>query len=1125
MVPSKFGRYQILGEVGRGGMARVYRAMDPRFEREVAVKVLPSEVMDEAMFRARFEREAKVIAALEHPAIVTVYDFGDQEGQPYLVMRHMPGGSLRDRLSQGSLTPDQAVHLIRRMASALDYAHERGIIHRDLKPGNILFDGRGDPYLTDFGIVKMAQGGATLTGESIIGTPAYMSPEQAQGDTTIDHRTDIYSLGVILFEMLTGKQPYSADTPISLALKHIREPIPRLKDFGRHVPEGMQAVIDKAMAKSPVDRYGSAAQMARAVDSLGVGEASEVEETSVAEPFESVLAAAPEGIPPVGGSTGGETGLGATLQPLASPAGDTAAAAEHEAAPASAEPIAGMGGPERGWLRSIPTYAWIGGGAAAVAILGLGLYFAFAMRNANSPKPAASPVSPAVVATSPSEPQPAAWPEVSGAPPAENVAAFYYPWFGNPDLDGDWRMWQGAGRQPPDDLASDYYPLLGPYSSMDPAIVAQHFAWLREAGVGIVVAAWGGPGDPTDEAVPQILEAADHYGLRVAFQIEAYGERNAGTLVDHLRYLVDTYGGHPSIYKTPDATLWVANPEPRPLFFLADPHVQPGAAGQADVGYWNEALDAIHQSNLGVILAGNSDVVWVTEGHFDGLYNDIPPIPEGGQAFGWARQLPPGAWYVPSVIPGFSAKQVGSPVDTFLPRNNGGTYDSQWESALAQEVSPNLIAITSFNGWQEGTQIEPALSEGKPGGPDAYSDYGDLGPFGYLERTREWVDRLQGRQIGGPFECRDPMGCVTYGPNDPIKLASALVISGPNADLGTDSQRGVQIAIEFKGQVDGHDITLQAEDDGCNAEGGQVAGQKIVSDPTILGVIGTSCSGAGVPMSQLVSEAGYFMVSPSNTSPVLTDPNQAWNPGYLRTAHNDKVQGSAMADFVYHTLGLRTAAAIHDGDPYTEGLANAFRTAFESLGGKVVAFTAINVGDTDMHPVLSGVAAAGPPQFIYFPVFTSECAFLAKQSKEVAGLENTVVAAADGCISTAAAQAIGPAGEGMYFSGPDVSFTGDLNERFNAAYRADFGTDPISVFHAHAFDATNMIFACIEQVGVQDPDGALHIGRQAMRDCLYATKNFQGITGNLTCDQYGDCADPKISVSQLQKGKYVKIWP
>lgn len=375
-----------------------------------------------------------------------------------------------------------------------------------------------------------------------------------------------------------------------------------------------------------------------------------------------------------------------------------------------------------------------------------------------------------------------------------------------------------------------------------------------------------------------------------------------------------------------------------------------------------------------------------------------------------------------------------------------------------------------------------------------------------------------------PFECTDALGCVNYAPDEPIRIASALVISGPNTDLGLDSQHGVEIAIDFKGQVLGHDVELQAEDDGCNAEGGQTAGQKIVADPTIVGVIGTSCSGAGVPMSNVISEAGYFMVSPSNTSPVLTDPNNAWNPGYYRTAHNDKVQGAAIADFAYNVLGLKTAAAIHDGDPYTEGLANAFRHSFELLGGEVVAYTAVIVGDTDMRPVLTAVAAAGPPEFLYYPIFTAECAFLSKQAKEVAGLEDTVIAAADGCMSDAAAAAIGEAGEGMYFSGPDISFTGDTYVKFKEAYKDTFGVDTLSVFHAHAFDAANMIFACIEKVGV-DEDGALHIGRQAMRDCLSATSGFVGITGTLTCDQYGDCADPKISVSELQGGEYVKIWP
>jgi len=375
-----------------------------------------------------------------------------------------------------------------------------------------------------------------------------------------------------------------------------------------------------------------------------------------------------------------------------------------------------------------------------------------------------------------------------------------------------------------------------------------------------------------------------------------------------------------------------------------------------------------------------------------------------------------------------------------------------------------------------------------------------------------------------PFECTDTLGCVDYAPGDPIRIASALVISGANTDLGTDSQYGVEIAIDFQEEIMGHTIELQAEDDGCSAEGGQTAGQKIVSDPSIAAVIGTSCSGAGVPMAKVISDAGFVMVSPSNTSPALTDP-ELHEAGYLRTAHNDKVQGAAMADYAYNVLGARKAAAIHDGDPYTEGLARVFADSFAELGGEVVAFTAVNKGDTDMRPVLTAVAAAGPPDFLYYPVFTAEGGFLTKQAKEVSGLENTILAAADGMISAAAIEAVGEAGEGMYFSGPDLSYSGETYDKFLTKYVEKYGSEPISVFHAHAFDATNMIFACIEKVAVQEEDGTLHIGRQALRDCLFATKDFQGITGNLTCDQYGDCADPKISVSQLQNGEYVRLWP
>ncbi|HEX2991671.1 MAG TPA: serine/threonine-protein kinase, partial [Anaerolineales bacterium] len=225
MQPDKIGLYEIKSELGRGGMATVYRAYDPRFEREVAVKVLPRELLHaDPQFRLRFEREAKIIAQLEHTAIVPVYDVGEADGQPYFVMRYMNGGSLSDRIKAGVMEVDEAARILGAFAPGLDEAHARGIVHRDIKPSNILFDKRGNPYISDFGIAKLTQAqSGNVTGSAIIGTPAYMAPEQAQGDD-IDGRADIYALGIILFEMVTGKQPYEADTPMAVAIKHITDP-------------------------------------------------------------------------------------------------------------------------------------------------------------------------------------------------------------------------------------------------------------------------------------------------------------------------------------------------------------------------------------------------------------------------------------------------------------------------------------------------------------------------------------------------------------------------------------------------------------------------------------------------------------------------------------------------------------------------------------------------------------------------------------------------------------------------------------------------------------------------------------------------------------------------------------
>ena len=270
MPPHKIGRYEIKREIGRGGMATVYLAYDPRFKRDVAIKVLPSQFLHDPKFRGRFRQEAQAIAALEHSAIVPVHDFGEYENQPYLVMRYMPGGSLTDRLEPGPLSVKKACQLLDRIARAIDTAHSRNVIHRDLKPGNILFDEHGDAYLSDFGIAKLQEGTASFTGSAIIGTPAYMSPEQARGKGTVDARSDIYSLGAVLFRTLTGKVPYEADTPVGQAIMHISEAVPRVRDVRPEVPQAVADVIERAMAKDPAERFGSARAMAQSLHRAGI---------------------------------------------------------------------------------------------------------------------------------------------------------------------------------------------------------------------------------------------------------------------------------------------------------------------------------------------------------------------------------------------------------------------------------------------------------------------------------------------------------------------------------------------------------------------------------------------------------------------------------------------------------------------------------------------------------------------------------------------------------------------------------------------------------------------------------------------------------------------------------------
>ncbi|MGB0385281.1 MAG: SUMF1/EgtB/PvdO family nonheme iron enzyme [Ardenticatenaceae bacterium] len=271
MILKQIDRYEIKGELGKGGMATVYRAYDPNFAREVAIKVLPPQFLHDSTFQARFRREAQTIASLEHHAVVPVYDFGQDNGQPFIVMRLMRGGSLADRLAQGVLPLAEAARILGWLAPGLDEAHGRGIIHRDLKPANILFDKQHTPCISDFGIAKLTQNTQSFSATGgMIGTPEGMSPEQWRGEP-LDGRSDVYGLGVILFQMLTGQAPYAAPTPAALMFKHLTAPIPNIVSIKADLPRGCQQVISRAMAKEANNRYSSATDLATDVKQLLTG--------------------------------------------------------------------------------------------------------------------------------------------------------------------------------------------------------------------------------------------------------------------------------------------------------------------------------------------------------------------------------------------------------------------------------------------------------------------------------------------------------------------------------------------------------------------------------------------------------------------------------------------------------------------------------------------------------------------------------------------------------------------------------------------------------------------------------------------------------------------------------------
>lgn len=368
------------------------------------------------------------------------------------------------------------------------------------------------------------------------------------------------------------------------------------------------------------------------------------------------------------------------------------------------------------------------------------------------------------------------------------------------------------------------------------------------------------------------------------------------------------------------------------------------------------------------------------------------------------------------------------------------------------------------------------------------------------------------------FECKDSIGCVSVAPGEPLKIGVLQALSGRVAPLGVEQIRGIELAIDkHRDKVLGHPILLQTEDTGCTEEGGANAALKIIADPQVVAILGTTCSGAAVTASKAMSDAGLTMISGNNSAPFLTavagKKAPHWQPGYFRTAPNEEASGKAAAIYAFHELGVRNAATINDGDIYTRGLTDGFVQAFEKLGGKIVLSTSVDKGDKEMQPVLTAVMNSDA-QLLFFPLFQPEGNHILRQARKTAGFEKIILMSDGALIENSFIEDVQGDGIGMYFVGPAPP-TGPAIEKLARDYKARYDVSPAASYYQNAYDAADLLLKTIEAIAVQDPDGSLHMGRQALRDALYATREFQGVTGLLSCDAFGDCALPVFNVLRL----------
>ncbi len=370
---------------------------------------------------------------------------------------------------------------------------------------------------------------------------------------------------------------------------------------------------------------------------------------------------------------------------------------------------------------------------------------------------------------------------------------------------------------------------------------------------------------------------------------------------------------------------------------------------------------------------------------------------------------------------------------------------------------------------------------------------------------------------GSQFECTDSTQCVTIDSEEPITIAVALTLTGPNSQYGIDALRGVEIAIAERGELLNHPIQLVQEDDLCTAEGGQAAAERLSQNPKILGVIGATCSSASETAAKILSEAGVLLISPSSSAASLTS-EESHQAGFLRTIQNDKGQARMVADFVYNGLGARSMATIHYSNSYSEELAQEACAIFHGLGGQCVASYIIASG-VDPQGALKHIALFNP-EVLYYPLHNTD-GVAVTQKAAAAGLGNTALIGSDRLLNANFVSQTSGSSEGMYISGPSIL---NIESSFYAKYKARYGEEPVAVYAAQAYDAVMMLFDAIV-LSAKTTGGDISIQRESLLSSLYATRDYKGLSGTLTCSALGDCATPNIVIYQVRGLEIFPVYP